>query len=295
MMITDIMKTYNEKVNAFLYGILDMTDKDYPVIFEAVNYSVKNGGKRIRPFLVLKFSELAGAAPFSKEALYFASALECIHTYSLIHDDLPCMDDDDLRRGKPTNHKVFGEANATLAGDALNTYAFEVIADSSAAPELKVKAVKALSSCAGMYGMVGGQVMDLIGEERKLDKREYEKMNELKTGALIRCAAKLGLIAAGCEDKETYESADIYASCIGRAFQIRDDILDVTADEAVFGKPVGSDAENGKTTVLSFMSLEKAQKLAEELTEKAKDAIRKYDEKSKDLLDLADFLLNRNI
>ncbi|MBQ3870915.1 MAG: polyprenyl synthetase family protein [Clostridia bacterium] len=294
-MITDIMKTYNEKVNAFLYGILDMTDKDYPVIFEAVNYSVKNGGKRIRPFLVLKFSELAGAAPFSKEALYFASALECIHTYSLIHDDLPCMDDDDLRRGKPTNHKVFGEANATLAGDALNTYAFEVIADSSAAPELKVKAVKALSSCAGMYGMVGGQVMDLIGEERKLDKREYEKMNELKTGALIRCAAKLGLIAAGCEDKETYESADIYASCIGRAFQIRDDILDVTADEAVFGKPVGSDAENGKTTVLSFMSLEKAQKLAEELTEKAKDAIRKYDEKSKDLLDLADFLLNRNI
>ena len=294
-MITDIMKTYNEKVNAFLYGILDMTDQDYPVIFEAVNYSVKNGGKRIRPFLVLKFSELAGAAPFSKEALYFASALECIHTYSLIHDDLPCMDDDDLRRGKPTNHKVFGEANATLAGDALNTYAFEVIADSSAAPELKVKAVKALSSCAGMYGMVGGQVMDLIGEERKLDKREYEKMNELKTGALIRCAAKLGLIAAGCEDKETYESADIYASCIGRAFQIRDDILDVTADEAVFGKPVGSDAENGKTTVLSFMSLEKAQKLAEELTEKAKDAIRKYGEKSKDLLDLADFLLNRNI
>ena len=295
MMITDIMKTYNEKVNTFLYGILDMTDKDYPVIFEAVNYSVKNGGKRIRPFLVLKFSELAGAEPFSKEALYFASALECIHTYSLIHDDLPCMDDDDLRRGKPTNHKVFGEANATLAGDALNTYAFEVIADSSAAPELKVKAVKALSSCAGMYGMVGGQVMDLIGEERKLDKREYEKMNELKTGALIRCAAKLGLIAAGCEDEETYESADIYASCIGRAFQIRDDILDVTADEAVFGKPVGSDAENGKTTVLSFMSLEKAQKLAEELTEKAKDAIRKYGEKSKDLLDLADFLLNRNI
>ena len=193
--ITDTMKSYNEKVNGFLYDVLDMTDADYPVIFDAVNYSVKNGGKRIRPFLVLKFSELAGADPFSDTALYFASALECIHTYSLIHDDLPCMDDDDLRRGKPTNHKVYGEANATLAGDALNTYAFEIIADSNAAPELKVKAVKALSNCAGMFGMVGGQVMDLIGETKTLDKREYEKMNALKTGALIRCAAKLGLIA----------------------------------------------------------------------------------------------------
>ena len=294
-MITDVMRSYNETVNAFLYGLLDMTDKDYPVIFDAVNYSVKNGGKRIRPFLVLKFAELCGAQKFSKTALYFASALECVHTYSLIHDDLPCMDDDDLRRGKPTNHKVFGDANATLAGDALNTLAFEIIADSDAAPELKVKAVKALSHDAGMFGMVGGQVMDLIGEDRKLDKREYEKMNELKTGALIRCAAKLGLISAGCTDEEMFENADIYAACIGRAFQIRDDILDVTADEAVFGKPVGSDAENGKTTVLSFMPLDEAQKLASELTEKAKNALLKYGEKSKDLLDLADYLLNRNI
>ena len=294
-MITDVMRTYNETVNGFLYGLLDITDKDYPVIFDAINYSVKNGGKRIRPFLVLKFAELAGAEPFSKTALYFASALECIHTYSLIHDDLPCMDNDDLRRGKPTNHKVFGDANATLAGDALNTYAFEIIADSDAAPEYKVQAIKALSHLAGLFGMVGGQVMDLIGEDKKLDKREYEKMNGLKTGALIRCAAKLGLIAAGCADKETYEHADIYTACIGRAFQIRDDILDVTADEAVFGKPVGSDAENGKTTVLSFMSLDEAQNLAAELTEQAKAAIKKYGDLSKDLVELADYLLERNV
>ena len=294
-MITDVMKTYNETVNGFLYDLLNITDKDYPVIFDAVNYSVKNGGKRIRPFLVLKFSELAGAKPFSKTALYFASALECIHTYSLIHDDLPCMDDDDLRRGKPTNHKVFGDANATLAGDALNTYAFEIIANSDAAPDMKVQAVKALSHLAGLFGMVGGQVMDLIGEEKKLDKREYEKMNELKTGALIRCAAKLGLIAAGCTDDTMYENADIYAACIGRAFQIRDDILDVTADEAVFGKPVGSDAENGKTTVLSFMSLDAAQDLASDLTQKAKKALEKYGEKGRDLSELADYLLERNV
>ena len=294
-MITDVMKEYNEKVNSFLYALLDKNDADYSVIFEAVNYSVKNGGKRIRPFLVLKFSELAGAEKFNENAFYFASAIECIHTYSLIHDDLPCMDDDNLRRGKPTNHVVFGEANALLAGDALNTLAFEIIADSNAAPELKVRAVKALSSCAGIYGMAGGQVMDLIGEDKKLDKREYEKMNALKTGALIRCAAMLGLIAAGCEDKAMISDADIYASCIGRAFQIRDDILDVTADESVFGKPVGSDAENGKTTVLSFMSLDEAQELAASLTETAKKALEKYGVKSKDLIELADYLLNRNV
>lgn len=293
MNITEKLKAYNITVNDRLDALLAGADRDYPVITDAMRYSVKNGGKRIRPFLTLLFSELGGAERFDPAALDFACALECIHTYSLIHDDLPCMDNDDLRRGVPTNHKVFGEAVATLAGDALLTYAFEIVSSSSASDRAKIKAVKALSELAGKDGMVGGQVMDLIGETKKLDRREYEKMNELKTGALLRCTAKIGLAAAGCEDDGVYARADEYCACVGWAFQIRDDILDVTADQNELGKPVGSDEKNGKTTVLSYMTLEDAQSLAASLTEKAKTAVSKFGEKADDLCALADFLLER--
>lgn len=293
MSITDKLKSYNETINAYLYNILSKQDDDYPVITDSMAYSVKNGGKRIRPFLTLVFSEFGGLGRFDKGALSFASALELVHTYSLIHDDLPCMDNDDLRRGKPTNHKVYGDAMATLAGDGLLTLAFEVIADADASDRAKVKAVKALSELAGYKGMVGGQVMDLIGEERKLDEREFIKMNALKTGALLRCTARLGLAAAECEDAGKCADADKYCADIGRAFQIRDDILDVIADQSEFGKPVGSDEKNGKTTVLSYMPLDDAQKLAEKLTASAIEAVKKYGGKSDDLIELAEYLLNR--
>ena len=287
------LKYYNETVNERLDSLLSRPDADFPVITDAMAYSVKNGGKRIRPYLTLITSELCGLERFDENALDFACALECIHTYSLIHDDLPCMDNDDLRRGKPTNHKVFGEAVATLAGDALLTYAFEIVAQSNASDKAKVKATAALSELAGYKGMVGGQVMDLIGETKRLDRREYEKMNALKTGCLLRCTARLGLAAAGCEDADMYARCDEYCSCIGWAFQIRDDILDVIGDSEEFGKPLGSDEKNGKTTVLSYMSLDEAQELAAKLTEKAKAALSVYGEKASDLYDLADFLLNR--
>ena len=293
MSTAEKLKEYNERVNAHLSELLSASDADFPVMSDAMSYSVKNGGKRIRPFLTLLFAELGGAEKFDKKALDLACALECIHTYSLIHDDLPCMDNDDLRRGKPTNHKVFGEAMATLAGDALLTYAFEIVTSSPCSDRSKVKAVKALSECAGRFGMVGGQVMDLIGETRKLDRREYEKMNALKTGCLLRCTAMLGLAAADCDDTEMCRRADEYCAAIGWAFQICDDILDVTADQAEFGKPVGSDAKNGKTTVLSYMTLEEARALAASLTEKAKAAVSAYGASAGDLCDLADFLLHR--
>ena len=272
------MRSYNETVNAFLYGLLDITDKDYPVIFDAVNYSVKNGGKRIRPFLVLKFSELAGAEPFSKTALYFASALECIHTYSLIHDDLPCMDDDDLRRGKPTNHKVFGEATAVLAGDALLTGAFEATATNAAAgAEISALATAVLANAAGRYGMVGGQVMDMTGETKKLTLEELLRLHSLKTGALISAACVMGALAAGVPLQDPrMEKVISYAENIGLAFQIVDDILDKTGNEADLGKHTGVDSEREKNTFLSFYSVEEAQFYADRLTSAAVDAIRAF-------------------
>jgi geranylgeranyl diphosphate synthase type II len=293
MSIAETLKSYNSVVNEYLYGLLSGYDGDYPVITESMAYSVKNGGKRIRPFLTLKFSEFGGLQPFDKGALSFAAALEMIHTFSLIHDDLPCMDNDDLRRGKPTNHVVYGEALALLAGDALSLIAFEIIADAETDDKAKVNAVKALSELAGYKGMVGGQVMDMQGETRKLDFREFTKMNALKTGALLRSTAKLGLAAACCYDDQICRDADEYCACIGRAFQIRDDILDVISSEEELGKPIGSDEKNGKTTVLSYMSLDDAQKLAAQLTEQGINAVKKYGKVSDDLCELAEYLLNR--
>ena len=293
MSITDTLKSYNIVVNEYLYGLLSHYDEDYPVITDAMAYSVKNGGKRIRPFLTLKFSEFGGLKPFDKGALSFAAALEMIHTFSLIHDDLPCMDNDDLRRGKPTNHKVYGEATALLAGDALSLIAFEIIADADADDKAKVRACKALSELAGYKGMVGGQIMDMQGETKKLDFREFTKMKALKTGALLRSTAELGLAAAGCFDEQISSDADEYCACVGRAFQIRDDILDIISSEEELGKPIGSDEKNGKTTVLSYMSLDDAQNLAAELTEQAIKAVKKYGSTGDDLCELAEYLLNR--
>ena len=293
MNISEDIKSYNIIINEYLNGLLSDKDEDLMLITDAMNYSVQNGGKRIRPYLTLKFSELGGLDKYDRGALSFACALEMIHTYSLIHDDLPCMDNDDLRRGKPTNHKVFGEAAATLAGDALLTLAFEVAADAETTDKAKIKATKALSELAGWRGMVGGQIMDLQGEKRKLDDREFIKMNALKTGALLRCTARLGLAAAGCEDDKTYADTDEYCACVGRAFQIRDDILDVIADESELGKPVGSDEKNGKTTVLSYMSLDDAQELASSLTYRAVDMIKNYDKTGEELAEFALYLLNR--
>ncbi|MBE6685614.1 MAG: polyprenyl synthetase family protein [Ruminococcaceae bacterium] len=280
-------------MEAALEKYLSMTDDKYPVLFEAMRYGVLDGGKRVRPFLAIEFCRMAGGC--DEAVIPFAVAIECIHSYSLVHDDLPCMDNDDLRRGKPTNHKKFGEANALLCGDALLTFAFEAAAsnDKVSAKQI-VDAIKLLSDMSGANGMIGGQQIDLLSEGRSIDMDTLKYLHSKKTGCLIRCAAALGCIAAG--DKctpELYEAADKYASGIGLCFQIIDDILDVTGDEEVFGKPIGSDAEQNKTTFMSFMSVEDAYKEAQRLTNEAKDAISGF-EGNEILCEFADYLLNRN-
>ncbi|MBE6539091.1 MAG: polyprenyl synthetase family protein [Ruminococcaceae bacterium] len=270
-----------------------MPDSDIDEVADAMKYSVYAGGKRIRAYICLAFCRLFGGDV--KAALPFAAAIEMIHTFSLIHDDLPCMDDDDLRRGKPTNHKVYGEATALLAGDALALKAFGVVAENPyVSPDIALRAVRALSFASAERGMVGGQIMDMQGEKTALPIEKLKKLQSLKTGALIEVSARLGAMAAGVSDDDRRMlNALEYAKGIGLAFQIKDDILDVTGDEALLGKPIGSDAENSKSTFLRFMSIEEAEKYAKELTEKAKESISGY-EGRENLLALADFLLERN-
>ena len=251
-------------------------DNDLKILLDAERYSLFAGGKRIRPALTLEFCRMFGGR--DEAALPFACAVEMIHTYSLIHDDLPCMDDDDLRRGKPTNHKVYGEAVALLAGDALLTGAFEATATNTAVPsEIAAIATAYLASSAGRYGMIGGQIMDMAGEHRKLSPEELLKLHSLKTGALIGAACVLGALAAGiplCD--AAMEKVVAYAEKIGLAFQIVDDILDRTGDEKTLGKRTGVDNEREKNTFLSFYDVEEAQFYADRLTADAIDAIRAF-------------------
>ena len=232
------------------------------------------GGKRLRPALVLEFCRLCGGDV--RTALPFACALEMIHTYSLIHDDLPCMDNDDLRRGKPTNHKVYGEAMAVLAGDGLLNLAFETASDpmllASIDPQTQLRAIRTLSRSSGMEGMIGGQVLDIEAETRPISLEELKTLQSLKTGALIGAAASLGCILGGADGKKT-EAAQEYARCIGLAFQIQDDILDIEGDEAVLGKPIGSDADNQKSTYPSLLGLDACKQMVHDLSRQAVEAL----------------------
>ncbi len=286
-----LMNECAAKVKKFIERQYSNPDKDYEVIVRAQTYSLLAGGKRIRPFLVLKFAELFGGD--EDKALPLAGAIEMIHTFSLIHDDLPCMDNDVLRRGKNTCHVEFDESTALLAGDALSIAAFEVIAKSSLSDKDKVRATLLLSENSGYNGMIAGQIIDLSGEKEKLSYDMLLKLHSLKTGCLIRCAAALGCVAAGVsENDEKYHAAIEYSEKIGLAFQIIDDILDKTGDEAILGKSIGKDENSRKTTFLSYMSIEEATKTAERLTNEAIDAIKRFDG-SDTLVLLAEYLLKR--
>ncbi|MBQ1243632.1 MAG: polyprenyl synthetase family protein [Clostridia bacterium] len=287
------LNEYAEIINAYLEKALPQCDFGEAVVHEAMNYSLSIGGKRIRPVLVLEFCRVCGGN--IEDALCLAAALEMVHTYSLIHDDLPCMDNDDMRRGMPSCHIKYGYEYALLAGDGLLTQAFGVIADSEFAkknPALAIKAVAALSSLAGANGMIGGQVIDLKNENRKAGLETISKMDELKTGALIKCAALFGCIAAGA-DEEKIKAATEYATKIGQAFQIVDDILDVTGDEKNLGKPIGSDKESGKSTYYTLLGLEKAQEYADRLTDEATRALEIFGKESEFLKELAFMLAKR--
>lgn len=291
MKIEQIIKANSDIVEAALTKYMDVNGYG---LESAMSYSLLGAGKRLRPFIVLETYKLFSNNDDLDRALPFACALEMIHTYSLIHDDLPSMDNDDYRRGKLTNHKVFGEATALLAGDSLLTYAFSVICSNTMVSDKCIRyAVKTLSDCAGFSGMAGGQMIDINNLVSSFD--ELTKMHALKTGALIKCAALLGYFAS-CDNPDDAIINDLekFAINIGIAFQIRDDILDKIADEKILGKPVGSDDKNNKLTSLSYMSLEEAQKMVDNLTEEATKIIMRYSQADNCVLaELAKYLVNR--
>lgn len=273
-----------------LIEYLSPEDKKYAHLFEAMRYGVLGAGKRVRPFLAIEVCNMLGGK--AEDVMPFACALELIHSYSLVHDDMPCMDNDVLRRGKPSMHVKYGEANALLCGDSLLTKAFEVASHADCDAETTVKAIRALADAAGAFGMVGGQQMDLDDEGVSISLDDMRYLHSMKTGALIRCACMLGAICAKCTDEKEITALGVYAANIGITFQIVDDILDKIGDEATFGKSIGSDAEQNKTTYLSFMSVEEAYAEAKKLTEEAKNAISGF-ENSDILCDFADWLYNR--
>lgn len=260
------------------------------IVTDAMTYSVKNGGKRIRPFLTLEFAKACGGN--IDAALDFGCAIEMIHTYSLIHDDLPCMDDDDMRRGKPSCHIAFGEDNALLAGDSLLTHAFKVIASAKNISSSNiVTAVDFLSKYAN--GMIEGQVLDLQFEKSNPTIEDVLSMYKLKTGCLLIAACQLGCLSSENWSIEINEAAYTYAMNLGLAFQIMDDILDITSDAETLGKPVGSDEKNQKSTIVKFYGLEKAKEMVDEYTNKAIDALNVIDGNTNILKEFALYMANR--
>ena len=281
--------SYRAAVDDHLGGLFaDAKDKPYRRLQEAMRYSLLSGGKRVRPVMTLAFCDMLGGQ--WREALPFACALELVHTYSLIHDDLPCMDDDDLRRGRPTCHKVYGETMAVLAGDALQGEAFGLIAAAPAmTAQQRIDAVAVLSAACGGDGMVAGQVLDM--DHLAQGEADLRLLHRLKTGAMLQAAAELGCVAAGA-DYGLRQRARDYGCHIGLAFQVRDDVLDVVADQGELGKPIGSDRAEGKRTFVDLLGLEACQALVAEETAKAKAALADLPD-SGFLLNLADHLAER--
>ncbi|MBQ3547814.1 MAG: polyprenyl synthetase family protein [Clostridia bacterium] len=290
-MINELFAFYKPIIENRIDELLPETNAPYNEVVRASRYSLKLGGKRIRPILMMEFCRLFGGD--YKSALDFAVALEMIHTYSLIHDDLPCMDNDDFRRGKPSCHKAFSEDMALLAGDALLTEAFAVAANANTDADIKVKAVATLSQMAGFSGMLGGQVIDLSFVKNPPDLDSLCDMYARKTGCLLRAAAIIGATVGGATEIEV-NKADIFAQKVGLAFQIIDDILDVTADPELLGKPVGSDDKNQKTTFVSILGLEGARAEAKRLTDDALKLLNGFEGNTENMKALTEYLLQRN-
>ena len=264
------LKQLQERIDDCLEFMLEDDDVPYRTLLQAMSYSLNAGGKRLRPALVLEFCRLCGGD--EERALPAALSVELLHTYSLIHDDLPCMDNDDLRRGKPTNHKVFGECTATLAGDALQALAFQMVLDPPLPDGRTLRCARLLARAAGPEGICGGQQMDLEWEGRTLSEEELLQIHLHKTAALIRAACLMGVAAAG-GTPEQEEAAAAFADHLGLAFQIRDDILDVTSTEEELGKPIGSDAANEKTTYVTLYGPDRCEELVLEHTRAARQAL----------------------
>ncbi len=295
----DIKKLLSDKAKMaekIIYSYLPAQEGYQATVFQAMNYSIKAGGKRLRPVLMYETFQLFGGKSKAIEPLM--AAIEMIHTYSLVHDDLPAMDNDLLRRGKPTTHAVYGEAMGVLAGDALLNYAFETALSAfeieDASPDSVVKAIKVLAKKAGVYGMIGGQVVDVESEaSQSISRDKLDFIYELKTGALIEAAMTIGAILAGADD-EQIAVIELVASRIGLAFQIQDDILDVVGDQETLGKPIGSDEKNQKATYVTYEGIDKAREDVASLTNQAIEALSSLSNRNYFLEELLKYLVYRN-
>ena len=292
-MLKDKLAETRQLIDHNLEKWLPLPDSLDKRVVKAMRYSAIGGGKAFRAFLILTVGSMYNVPqPY---LLNIATALEMVHTYSLIHDDLPAMDNDTMRRGKPTNHIQFDEATAILAGDGLLTNAFEILANPATHPnaEIRTKLVELLAKLAGKSGMIGGQMMDLIGEKQPLTLEQIEQMQDKKTGALLTFASIAGAIA-GQASEQDIQALSVYAKCIGLTFQISDDILDVTGDTTLMGKTLGKDAQETKSTFVSLLGLDQAKSMAEELMHQADQAIAPFGDKAELLHQANHFILERN-
>ncbi len=299
--LQDYIARCQQRINAALPALLGDAVTEYAdngsdrlqPLFEAMRYSLLNGGKRVRPLLVYAAAEAAGGAD---EALLDAAAgaVECIHAYSLVHDDLPAMDDDELRRGQPTCHIAFDEATAILAGDALQARAFELLATApDASAELRLALVSALAAAAGARGMVGGQAMDLGAVNQQIGRAQLETMHQLKTGALIRAAVRLGALCAGAGDSQL-QALDAYGRAIGLSFQVQDDIIDIESSTETLGKTQGADQALNKPTYPALLGLDGAKALARELHDEALERLADFGENAHWLRELSAYIIARH-
>ncbi|WP_286785462.1 MULTISPECIES: (2E,6E)-farnesyl diphosphate synthase [Pseudomonas] len=287
-------KACRARVDACLERFFQAPQDDLARLYQAMRYSVMNGGKRVRPILVYAACEALGGD--AEQADNAACAVELIHAYSLVHDDLPAMDDDDLRRGQPTTHKAFDEAAAILAGDGLQSLAFSVLAEPgarSASAETRLRMLTTLARAAGPEGMVGGQAIDLESVGRQIDQRALESMHRHKTGALIEASVCLGALASGRADDAALAALQTYARAIGLAFQVQDDILDVESDTATLGKTQGKDQAQDKPTYPALLGLEPAKAYALDLRDQALAALEAFGKRAEPLRDLARFIVER--
>lgn len=293
-MIAAYQSDCQRRVDAALENLLSSPRPELQRLYAAMRYSLFNGGKRVRPLLAYAACEALGGTPERANAA--ACAVELIHAYSLVHDDLPAMDDDDLRRGQPTTHIAFDEACAILAGDGLQSLAFEVLSDATHNPhdaDLRLAMLSALARAAGPAGMVGGQAIDLGSVGQTLDQNALEIMHRHKTGALIEASVQLGALASGKADDHALKALHTYARAIGLAFQVQDDILDVESDTATLGKTQGKDQAHDKPTYPALLGLDAAKAYALELRDQALHALRPFDQAAEPLRDLARYIVER--
>lgn len=288
------LTVHSGRVESALDRLLDSSQTIPHRLHEAIRYAAQGGGKRIRPLLVYAAGQLGDSfSPSKREMLDVAAvAVECIHAYSLVHDDMPCMDDDDLRRGRPTVHKAFDEATALLVGDALQTRAFEILANAPGDVNQRLKMISSLAAASGSRGMAGGQAIDLESVGKKLDLMGLKQMHAMKTGALLSCAVELGGIAADL-NMDQLAQLDRYSKALGLAFQIVDDVLDATADSQTLGKTAGKDAAANKPTYVTLMGLDYAQQQAKELQEIAMSSLDGFGNQAQALKDLALLVVSR--